>query len=422
MVNLGFWGNLKLSTDGPILCLAPMADVTDSAFRYVIAKYSKGMLGSISDITPHKKIQGSPLSLSDFVIWTEFVSADGLTLAPDPPATLSLAGRAGGRRRLMKGLEYNEIERPIVAQFFTSRPENMEKVSRLALELGFDGVDINMGCPDKSVERQGAGAGLIKDPSLARELILAAKEGATLRHAQGNRHLPVSVKTRLGYNKDELEMLAQPNDNLGGWLTNLLEAEPAVITIHARTRKEMSKVPAKWDRIKRAVEIRDEYAEGLKYSSKSTDISVSLPATNQAEGSRGPDGAPKTLIFGNGDVRDVAHAYQLAHETGCDGVMLGRAIFGDPFLFADSSRTVDIKKRLEVLVEHTKLFEQNFSAVKSFSVMKKHFKAYLNKAFEGSDTHILHTKNELLKSLMDTKNSKEVEGLVNNFISTSHII
>jgi tRNA-dihydrouridine synthase len=122
----------------------------------------------------------------------------------------------------LKDLEYSEIERPIVAQFFTSRPENMEKAARLALELGFDGVDINMGCPDKSIEKQGAGAALIKNPSLAKEIILAAKRGV-------NDEVPVSVKTRIGYNKDEIET----------WIPNLLEVSPAVITIHARTRKEV---------------------------------------------------------------------------------------------------------------------------------------------------------------------------------------
>src|SRR3989344_603723 len=143
----GFWEKLKqddLSRGGRgIFAVAPMADVTDSAFRRIIAKYGK-----------------------PDVMWTEFTSADGLALAPE-----------AGRKKLLKDLEYTEIERPIVAQFFTSRPENMEKAARLALELGFDAVDINMGCPDKSIEKQGAGAALMKNPKLARELIRAAKEG-----------------------------------------------------------------------------------------------------------------------------------------------------------------------------------------------------------------------------------------------------
>ena len=181
---MNFWEKLNK----PIFVLAPMADVTDAAFRRIIAKYGK-----------------------PDVFWTEFVSADGLTLAPEE-----------GRKKLLRDLEYSESERPIVAQFFTSNPENMKKAAELAVELGFDGIDINMGCPDKSVEKQKAGAALIKNPKLAREIIRAAKAGAG--------SLPVSVKTRLGYNKDELET----------WLPELLAEEPAVVTIHARTRKEMS--------------------------------------------------------------------------------------------------------------------------------------------------------------------------------------
>src|SRR3989344_4784889 len=163
---MNFWNKLNK----PIFVLAPMADVTDPAFRRVIAKYGK-----------------------PDVMWTEFVSADGLVLAPEE-----------GRKKLLKDLEYSEIERPILAQFFTSSPENMKKAAELAVELGFDGVDINMGCPDKSIEKQGAGASLMKNPEKARELIRAAKEGARST-SSGQAPLPVSVKTRVGYNKVELE-------------------------------------------------------------------------------------------------------------------------------------------------------------------------------------------------------------------------
>ncbi len=361
-----------------------MADVTDSAFRYVISKNS--------DI-PH-------------VTWTEFVSADGLALAPEE-----------GKKRLMKGLEYNEIERPIVAQFFTSKPEHMEKTARLAVELGFDGVDINMGCPDKSVEKQGAGAALIKNPSLARELIEAAKKGVRDGAKKyGKSEIPVSVKTRLGYNKDELE----------SWLPTLLEAQPAVITLHARTRKEMSKVPARWERIKRAVEIRDEYfsrtacnalrskAGRSQVSSKS--ISVPRPSPDQGEGAERSEagGGDHTLIFGNGDVRDVPHAYQLADETGCDGVMLGRAIFGDPFLFVTTNASA--LERIDALIEHIKMFDKNLSLFKSFAVMKKHFKSYLNNAVSSiGDTRVYEEKNKHLSMLMDSKTPEESIAILINF-------
>lgn len=289
---MNFWQKLKK----PIFVLAPMADVTDAAFRRVIAKYGK-----------------------PDVVWTEFVSADGLALAPE-----------AGRQKLLLDLKYSESERPIVAQFFTANPEHMYKAAKLAKELGFDGVDINMGCPDRSVEKQGAGAALSKNPSLARALIKRAKDGAG--------DLPVSVKIRLGYNKVEID---EPHN----WLKELLAEEPALVTIHARTRKEMSKVPARWEFIKRAVEIRNELSS-------------------------------KTLIFGNGDALSLADARKKVEETGCDGVMLGRAIFGNPWLFKDGY-TPTVEERMEVLAEHIKVFDELLGAHKSFAIMKKHFKSYI---------------------------------------------
>src|SRR3989344_9349157 len=138
---MNFWKNLKK----PIFCLAPLADVTDSAFRFIISKYSK------DKSVPRSSTKGR--CEVEYVTFTEFVSADGLVLAPEK-----------GRNKLLKDLEYSEIERPIVAQLFGSRPENMKKAASLIVELGFDGLDINMGCPDKSIEKQGAGAALIKNP------------------------------------------------------------------------------------------------------------------------------------------------------------------------------------------------------------------------------------------------------------------
>ena len=301
-----------------------MANVTDVAFRSIIAKYGK-----------------------PDVMWTEFVSADGLVLAPEE-----------GRKKLLKDLEYSKLEHPIVAQFFTSNPEHMKRVAELAVKLGFDGVDINMGCPDRTIEKQGAGARLLKDAKLAIELIRAARTGAG--------DLPISIKTRTGYNKPELDT----------WLPEVLKESPAVVTIHARTRKEMSKVPARWDLIKKAVEIRN------------------------ASGS-------ETLIFGNGDVVDIDDARRKCKETGCDGVMLGRAIFGNPWLFKEYMPTPE--EKLEVLVEHTKLFEKLLGEYKSFAIMKKHFKAYVN-GFDGAS--------DLRAKLMETENAGEVEAIISQFIKT----
>ncbi len=305
-----------------------MADVTDPAFRRIIAKYGK------PDVT-----------------WTEFVSADGLFL--------------GGYEHLIKDLAFTDEERPIVAQFFTSHPENMKKAAELAVRLGFDGIDINMGCPDKSIEKQGAGAAHIKNPKLAQEIILSAKAGAG--------DLPVSVKTRIGYNKNELE----------NWLPMILETNPAVVTIHARTRKEMSLVPARWEHVKRAVEIRDSFVDSNGKKSE-------------------------TLIFGNGDVTDLEDAYKKVEETGCDGVMMGRAIFGNPWRFNKEIKKEDIpvKDVLKVLVEHTKLFKELLPH-KSFAIMKKHYKAYVN-GWDGAK--------ELRVKLMEAKDTNEVEEVINEYI------
>jgi len=308
---MNFWQHLQK----PILVLAPMADVTDPAFRRIIARY------------------GKPDAL-----WTEFVSADGLFL--------------GGYHALIKDLAFSQSERPIVAQFYTSNPDMMRKAASLARDLEFDGIDINMGCPDKHVARHGAGAGLLRDPALAQQIIAAAKQGA------GN--LPVSVKMRTGWDDNELETL----------LPALLEAEPALITIHARTRKEMSLVPARWEHIKRAVEIRD-------------------------------DRRSAALLFGNGDVSSLADARQKARETGCDGVMIGRAIFGNPWLFAKHPVQILPRDKLNVLVEHTRLFEQLLPH-KNLAIMKKHFKAYVA-GWDGAK--------ELRIKLMAAGNASEVESI-----------
>ncbi len=317
MNNLGFWKNLKK----PIFVLAPMADVTDCVFRQIIAKYGK-----------------------PDVFWTEFVSADGLA---HPVA----------REKLLIDLKFEKNEHPIVAQIFGGKPENIKIAAALCKELGFDGIDINMGCPDKSVEKQCAGAYSMRDPELAKQIIRAAREGAG--------DLPVSVKTRIGYNKNEIET----------WIPALLEENIAVLTVHLRTRKEMSDVPAHWDLMKRILEIRDKVASG-------------------------------TLIFGNGDALDLADAKQKVSDTGCDGVMLGRAIFGNPWLF--SGKVPFLKEKLEVMIEHTRLFEKELGAHKNFAIMKKHYKAYVN-GFDGAK--------ELRMKLMEAHNASEIEKITLEYLN-----
>jgi len=312
-----FWAELPR----PFFILAPMEDVTDVAFRALIAKYS----------TP-----GVPR-----VFYTEFTSADGLIRANEK-----------GKTKLLKKLEYAEIERPIVAQLFTANIEHMEAAARMCAELGFDGFDINMGCPAREVERQQCGASLIQNPALARELVRAAKRGAG--------EMPVSVKTRIGYNEDELET----------WLPELLAEEPAVVILHARTRKEMSDVPARWERVKRAVEIRDALDS-------------------------------KTLIAGNGDVKDIADAKVKAAETGCDGVMLGRAIFGNPWLFSDRTESPSPKEKMVMLIEHIESFQKHMTGFVNDALMKKHFKAYIGGWDHAAELRAVLMETEVLAQAIE---------------------
>ena len=314
-----FWKKLPK----PFFCLAPMADVTDAAFRQIICKYGK-----------------------PDVFWTEFVSADGLA--------------SPGREVLKNDLIYTKGEHPIVAQLFSAHPEKMREASKLVAELGFDGIDINMGCPDRSIEKQGAGAAMMKNMKIAGEVIQAAKDGIK----DAKKDIPVSVKTRIGYNKNQISE----------WIPFLLDQNIDALTVHARTRKEMSLVPARWEHIKEIVEIRNKMGV-------------------------------KTKIIGNGDVESLEQGRKLANETGCDGIMIGRGIFGNPWLFSEKIPTV--KQKLKVLVEHTKLFEKILGKHKNFYVMKKHYKAYVN-GFDGAK--------ELRIKLMETKNAKEVEIIIKEFL------
>ncbi len=354
---MNFWQKLKEKKQ-PFFAVAPMADVTDAAFRALITKYGK-----------------------PDVMWTEFVSANGLM--------------SKGREILSRDLEYSEAERPIVAQLFSADPTNMEGAAKLAAELGFDGVDINMGCPDKTIEKQGAGAAMIKTPEIAREIIRAAKRGI----ASAGKDIPVSVKTRVGYNQVQIDT----------WIPMILSEGVAALTVHARTRKDLSLVPANWDYIKEVVKLRDKIA-------------------------------PETVIIGNGDVTSLADGRTKAKQSGADGVMVGRALFGNPWFFdagrevvatlpqksmfakipflkkffetkrgapISNTNPITVEERLKVLVEHTKLFEAKLGDVKSFAIMKKHYKAYCT-GFKGAK--------ELRIKLMETKNSGEVEGVVEEFL------
>jgi len=301
------------------MAIAPMANVTDAAFRRMFVEC------------------GRP-----DIFWTEFVSVEGLLSA--------------GKEALLPDLWHDEAEHPIVAQIFGGKPEQFEEVAPMLRELGFDGIDINMGCPDRGVEASGGGAALIKDPKLAQRIV------QSLRKSAGG--LPVSVKTRIGYNTDEIAT----------WIPALLETEIAALTIHLRTRAEMSGVPAHWELAPKIVALRDRYA-------------------------------PQTLLLGNGDLDSLEIARARVEQSGFDGAMIGRGVFGNPWFF--SGRTPDIRERLERLVRHAELFERLYVGRKSFSVMKKHFKAYAT-GFVGAK--------EFRARLMNAENAAEAKNAVELFL------
>jgi nifR3 family TIM-barrel protein len=318
-----FWKGLKK----PIFVIAPMANVTDVAFRLMFAKYGK-----------------------PDVMWTEFVSADGLC--------------SPGQKMLIRDLQFSKKEKPIVAQLFTSHADKMREASALVAKLGFDGIDINMGCPDRAVEKQGAGAGMIKNPKTAKEIINAAREGAP--------GLPISVKTRIGYNKVEIDT----------WIASLLEMKLPALTVHLRTRKEMSDVPAHWELMSSIVELRNRIS-------------------------------PETIIIGNGDVISLEDGRNKISETGCDGVMIGRGIFGNPWFFSGKVVSeISPKERLEVMLEHAKAFDKLLGDIKNFAIMKKHFKAYVS-GWEGAK--------ELRVRLMETNDLKEVSKIVKEYLKLKSV-
>lgn len=314
----GFWQKLKK----PILALAPMAEVTDSPFRQIVAQ------------------RGKP-----DVFFTEFVSADGLC--------------SGGKDTLVQFfLNFTDIERPIIAQLFGAKPENFYRSAKLIKKLGFDGIDLNMGCPFKAVEKQGAGAALMLNPKLAQKIIQETKKGAE--------KIPVSVKTRIGYYSDVINH----------WIPQLLKAEPAVITIHARTRMEKSKVPAHWNAIAQAVKI---------------------VRKNRA----------KTLIIGNGDVQNLFEAKRKAKEYQADGVMIGRAVLKNPWLFNSWKKDIALEERLHSLIEHARIYEEFFENKKNFLKFRKFFATYVSD-FPGAK--------KLRIKLMHSNKAQEIEKIIESFL------
>jgi len=323
---LGFWEHIP--EDG-FLIQAPMADVTDIAFRTMIAKYSR---------------MGEPGGGPD-ALYTEFVAADGLFSDE-------------GRPNLMHMFKHHPDHRPVVAQIFSSDPVKMESAAKLCAELGFDGIDLNMGCPVANICNQGAGSAMIKSPERAQEVIRAAVRGA--------RDIPVAVKTRVGWTQNEIET----------WIPTILECDVAAIILHGRTRKVMSKVPANWDWIARAAEI-------VRESGK------------------------ETRFIGNGDIYSLTQAREYIKKYQVDGVMVARGLFGNPWFFDSEKNEVSVQEKLEVMLEHTRLFLEELGDRKNFHVMKKHYKAYVSDFVGAKDLRV---------RLMESDIYEEIEKEVHDFM------
>jgi tRNA-dihydrouridine synthase len=316
-----FWQTLEK----PIFILAPMEDVTDTVLRQVIARYGKPT-----------------------VFFTEFTNVEGMF--------------SKGEKHVVHRLQYTEIERPLVAQIWGSQPENFCRAARKLVDMGFSGVDLNMGCPAQGPVSRGVCSGLINNRPLAKEIIEATKEGTAGL-------IPVSVKTRLGFRAIDFE-----------WIQFVLEQKPAVLTVHLRTVSEMSKVPAHWDKLKTVVTMRDEISSA-------------------------------TLIIGNGDIKSLNDAKQKVADAGADGAMIGRGIFENPYLFSDTITLSDKtpEEKMQLLLDHMHLWQETWGTSKHFPTLRKFFKVYAN-GFPGAQ--------ELRMQLMETQNPEETEHIVALFLQS----
>jgi tRNA-dihydrouridine synthase len=317
-MNTNFWRDLPR----PFFILAPMEEVTDVVFRHVVSAAAR-----------------------PDVFFTEFTNTDSYC---HPEGIQSVQGR----------LTFTEDEQPLVAQIWGDKPEHFRQMSIGLAKQGFRGVDINMGCPVPNVTANGKGSGLILRPDVAADLIQATKAGG----------LPVSVKTRLGYSDV---------DEWRDWLTHILKQDIANLTIHLRTRKEMSKVDAHWELIPEIMKLRDQVA-------------------------------PDTLLTINGDVHDRQTGLKLADQYGIDGLMIGRGIFANPFAFEKESKDHSSKELLDLLRLHLDLHDRYSEALelRPFTALHRFFKIYV-RGFRGAS--------ELRNQLMSTKSTDEVRALLDRF-------
>ncbi len=288
-----FWVDLPK----PFTVLAPLDGVTDVVFRQIVTELGK-----------------------PDVLFTEFTSCDGL--------------QSVGSEKVAQNLKFYPNEQPIVAQIWGANPENFYKTAKLIKELGFVGVDINMGCPARAVIEHGVCSALINNPRLAGDIIQATKDGAD--------GLPVSVKTRIGFGKESIE----------DWIGFLLRQKIATLTVHLRTVEELSKVPAHWELMPQIMTLRNALA-------------------------------PETLIIGNGDIVSLQEVQEKFDLYGCDGFMIGRGIFANPWVFNPSKKEATREDRIETFVKHIDLYGKTWGAERNFAPLKKFCKTYINN-FEGA--------------------------------------
>ena len=307
----------------PFFVLAPMDDVTDIVFRQVI--------GSLAPPD---------------VYFTEFVNVDGL--------------QSRGRKRIIHKLWLEKTNTPVIAQIWGKTPVNYEKVASELVEMGFAGVDINMGCPDKSVVKNGCCSALINNRDLAGQIISSVKKGV-------NGQIPVSVKIRTGFNEVDFS-----------WPEFILNQDIDLLTVHGRTTKELSKVPARWNDIKKVREIRDKIA-------------------------------PKTLIVGNGDVESRQHGELLAKQTGVDGVMIGRAIFTDPYIFSKDSHWEKLSEieKLQIYQKHIELFANTYqNRERNWQSLKRMAKVYIHATQNASAFRDKLVRSETIEDMLEVLNSR----------------
>jgi tRNA-dihydrouridine synthase len=303
--------NIYQQLKTPFTVLAPLDDVSDVVFRAIISGCAKPDL-----------------------LFTEFVNVDGL--------------QSIGRERLIHKLWKTDSDDPIIAQIWGKNPDNYLKTTKELIKLGFSGVDINMGCPDKAVIKNGCCVALINNRELAKEIIDATKQGA-------NSSIPVSVKTRLGFNEIDLS-----------WHEFLLKQGLDALYIHGRTKKEMSLVPAHWDVINEVRIMRDKIS-------------------------------PNTKIIGNGDIKNRKEAIEIANKYKLDGIMIGRGIFDNPYAFSDNpEQWLSISKESKVAIyqKQVELFAETYRfRERSFSTLKRFAKIYINN-FEGASSLREETMNQ----------------------------